>query len=660
MADLLRSLLRDALKIEPQRGHSEHEDSSLISEGGAFHGGLSFVSSVLETQKTEAFKMKLWTLAGPHACIVSFNAKVPFNGTHARRSTRKPIVEAAPEFAREALSHSVAPPDAYADAEVSKGAPTTKNLLRPPRSGKSRWRSVQFPVGEVGAGYRRRELKKDYNSDPFSDGIPNNISHTDNVPSAVLQNVSTSKDMSTSGFTSPPLMPGLLSCLKDVLRPNAKPTPIQALSLQHLFSDDDKTYKEYLLASGTGSGKSIAYLLPLLQSLQQSELDGSVNRQRTHALNPRALILAPTHELARQLATFAKSLIREIKLRVLCASRANTGHKVDTFGGSARPMKGKLEALFGGKELTSELKDLLEMVKGRGWDRRVGEEEKPEPPVESEGEEKRKFRKGRDIALPTTGKTGTSPAELGLINVDWVVIDEADVLFETQPKPIFYPFNLVLTSATIPSALSNYLDIHHPSHTRVASPILHHLPASLQTEYVGWTGGNKLADIEKRIRRVWSEDSITRTGTLSEALVFCNKNIKVKMLSEHLKEKGINTIAIDGSPGSHAKGSNRHLNGFLRKPLNAEVGEKETNAENDLEKVPHVLITTSLLSRGIDFSPQIKHVFIVDEPRNIDFLNRAGRSGRSGQTGEVVVFGKLEGRGSSRAEEVRKRVGRLR
>ncbi|KAF8997039.1 DEAD-domain-containing protein [Hymenopellis radicata] len=531
----------------------------------------------------------------------------------ARRSTRKPKVEVAPEFAREALPHSVAPPDADADAEVSKGAPTTKNLLRPPKSGKSRWvhdlraptieslRAAEtfepFAPRQTNVGYSRGmprssegteprrsgrsnfrserrggessrlRQSQDYNSDPFSDGIPNNISHTDNVPSAVLQNVSTSKDMSTSGeegFSSPPLMPGLLSCLKDVLGPNAKPTPIQALSLQHLLSDDDKTYKEYLLASETGSGKSIAYLLPLLQSLKQSELDGSVNRQRTHALNPRALILAPTHELARQLATFAKSLIHEIKLRVLCASRANTGHKVDTFGGSARQMKGKLEALFGGKEfdvraegrypvdvLVGTPMKLLEMVKGRGWDRRVGEEEKPDPPVESEGEEKRKFRKGRDIDLPTTGKTGTSPAELGLINVDWVVIDEADVLFdpdfqettrlllseiaaqrgstvpyypdtfnyvppntETEPKPISYPFNLVLTSATIPSALSNYLNIHHPSHTRVASPKLHHLPASLQTEYVGWTGGNKLADIEKRIRRVWSEDSITRTGTL--------------------------------------------------------------------------------------------------------------------------------------------------
>jgi len=80
----------------------------------------------------------------------------------------------------------------------------------------------------------------------------------------------------------------------------------------------------------------------------------------------------------------------------------------------------------------------------------------------------------------------------------------------------------------------------------------------------------------------------------------------------------------------------------------------------DPKKTPHVIITTSLLSRGLDFAPDIKHVFIVDEPRNmIDFLHRAGRSGRAGQKGRVVVFGKMTGRGSGLAKEVRKKVGAL-
>ena len=45
--------------------------------------------------------------------------------------------------------------------------------------------------------------------------------------------------------------------------------------------------------------------------------------QQTRAYNPRALILAPTHELSRQLSGFAKSLLHNVKLRVMCASKAN-------------------------------------------------------------------------------------------------------------------------------------------------------------------------------------------------------------------------------------------------------------------------------------------------------------------------------------------------
>ena len=53
-----------------------------------------------------------------------------------------------------------------------------------------------------------------------------------------------------------------------------------------------------------------------------------------------------------------------------------------------------------------------------------------------------------------------------------------------------------------------------------------------------------------------------------------------------------------------------------------------------------MLVTTSLLSRGLDFTPAVKHVFLLDEPRDmLDFLHRAGRTGRAGRVGNVVVFG---------------------
>ena len=110
--------------------------------------------------------------------------------------------------------------------------------------------------------------------------------------------------------------------------------------------------------------------------------------------------------------------------------------------------------------------------------------------------------------------------------------------------------------------------------------------------------------------------------------------------------------------GARNFGNNHHLDGFLR---TADSKPKPSSSSPGKDKEPNVMITTSMLSRGLDFSPEVRHVFIVDEPRNmIDFLHRAGRSARAGQSGKVVVFGKLKGRGSARATEMKRKVGALR
>ncbi|KAG6915195.1 hypothetical protein DXG01_012791 [Tephrocybe rancida] len=540
-------------------------------------------------------------------------------------------------------------------------------------------------------------------------------------------------------FTSPPLMPGILSCLTDIIGPGASPTPIQALSLKWLLNDAGQAnaqsgWKQFLLASETGSGKSIAYLLPVLQNLKLSEMSAaasppSMSAQETPAgpkrpLNPRALILAPTHELSRQLSGFAKSLLHEVKLRVLCASRANM-RSTKEHDATARQMVSQIKSNDASGEFQMKERSgfpvdvvvgtpmkLLEMIRGRGWDRKEFDaEEVPENPDELGP----KPRRGRD-KIVGFGKWRSKP-EIGLANVEWVVVDEADVLFDPDfqettrqlladisaarghpipptaappvsphpssasattptPTPLEYPFNLVLTSATIPASLATYLDTNHPKLMRLASPRLHHLPKTLQTEYVNWSGGNKLADIERRIRRVWAEDASTVSvhgdaQQLSKVLIFCNRSSKVEELGTYLEERGIKNVGLSSTSEQRKRGSNHHLDGFLR-VLEGKESEDAASLESEIlspvasevlsdpKSHPHVMITTSLLSRGLDFSPSIKHVFIVDEPRNmIDFLHRAGRAGRAGEKGKVVVFGKMKGRGSSSAKDVRKKVGSL-
>lgn len=179
--------------------------------------------------------------------------------------------------------------------------------------------------------------------------------------------------------------------------------------------------------------------------------------------------------------------------------------------------------------------------------------------------------------------------------------------------------------------------------------------------------------MESRIRRVWAEDSLRgesgERGVLSKVIVFCNKRSKVEDLAAFLEEKGVRNVAMTGMAESRKRGTNHHLDGFLKVKTKAlsipssssSLPSSPSSDLKDPKKTPHVLITTSLLSRGLDFSPDIKHVFIVDESRNmVDFLHRAGRAGRAGERGKVVVFGKMSGRGAGLAKEVRKKVGALR
>ena len=90
-------------------------------------------------------------------------------------------------------------------------------------------------------------------------------------------------------------------------------------------------------------------------------------------------------------------------------------------------------------------------------------------------------------------------------------------------------------------------------------------------------------------------------------------------------------VALSGGAG-RAHGSNKHLAGFLK------------DDGKDRDEGPYVLVTTSLLSRGLDFAPSVRHVLIVDEPRNVvDLLHRAGRSARAGREGTLTVFGSDKG-----------------
>ena len=100
---------------------------------------------------------------------------------------------------------------------------------------------------------------------------------------------------------------GLISPLLAALQQagHKRPSAIQQQAIPPLLEGRD-----VLVASQTGSGKTAAFALPILQKLSQTK--------RAHG--PRALILEPTRELAAQTAAVCRMLGRQLSLRtrVVC------------------------------------------------------------------------------------------------------------------------------------------------------------------------------------------------------------------------------------------------------------------------------------------------------------------------------------------------------
>jgi ATP-dependent RNA helicase MRH4, mitochondrial len=152
----------------------------------------------------------------------------------------------------------------------------------------------------------------------------------------------------------------------------------------------------------------------MLHSIKETE------HERPRRTGPRALVLAPTHELSRQLAGFGKALVHHSRLRVQSTSRANITSNTRSRVFAAKmantsdgdDMEGEFEVRPGSDTshaldvLVGTPSKLLGMARGNGWDKEF-----------AEGEETRrkKWRVGRP--------------EITLSEIEWVIVDEADVLF---------------------------------------------------------------------------------------------------------------------------------------------------------------------------------------------------------------------------------------
>ncbi|KAH7916330.1 P-loop containing nucleoside triphosphate hydrolase protein [Hygrophoropsis aurantiaca] len=135
------------------------------------------------------------------------------------------------------------------------------------------------------------------------------------------------------------------SCLDVIKRLNyTAPTAIQAQAIPAIMSGRD-----VIGVAKTGSGKTIAFLLPLFRHIKDQ-------RQLEQMEGPLAIVMTPTRELAVQIHRECKPFLRVMNLRAVCA-----------YGGS--PIKDQIAELKKGAEIIvctpGRMIDLLTANSGR-------------------------------------------------------------------------------------------------------------------------------------------------------------------------------------------------------------------------------------------------------------------------------------------------------
>jgi superfamily II DNA/RNA helicase len=145
-----------------------------------------------------------------------------------------------------------------------------------------------------------------------------------------------------NGFAVLGLAPELLAAVADLGFTQPTPVQDQAIARAMAQSGEGATFNDLMVSSQTGSGKTAAFLLPVLHTLiQQKDAEAAAEQQaraealargetpaprnRKSPMNPRhfkaavpgALVLCPTRELAQQVAHDAIDLVKHTRgLRV--------------------------------------------------------------------------------------------------------------------------------------------------------------------------------------------------------------------------------------------------------------------------------------------------------------------------------------------------------
>lgn len=300
----------------------------------------------------------------------------------------------------------------------------------------------------------------------------------------------------------------------------AEPTAIQSQAIPEILERRD-----LMGGSQTGTGKTAAFTLPMLQILAEADMEAGGNR-RLRA--PRALVLTPTRELAAQV-----------------------GESVKTYG---KLLDLRSAIIFGG----------------------VGF-----------GPQVSKLRSGVDILVATPGRLldHAGQRNVDLSKVEILVFDEADRMLDMGfIHDIKKILNLVpkrrqnlLFSATYSGEIKKMADaiLHDPALVEVAQ---RNKAAELVTQII-----HPVAKSDKRALL----SQLIHDGDWRQVLVFTRTKHGANRLAKNLEYDGITASAIHGNKSQGAR--TRALADFKAGKVRVLVATDVASRGLDISLLPHVV-----------------------------------------------------------------------
>jgi ATP-dependent RNA helicase DeaD len=288
------------------------------------------------------------------------------------------------------------------------------------------------------------------------------------------------------------------------------PTPIQSKIIPLMLDGHD-----IIGQAQTGTGKTAAFLLPIIQTMEQGQ----------HGIQ--ALVLAPTRELALQVAKAANDYGRCLNVRVL--------------------------AVYGGQPYSPQINRL---------------------------------RQGVDIVVGTPGRLLDliEKKELDLSHVRTVVIDEADEMLsmgfikdiESILSTIPSERQTALFSATMPREISMLSKKYMHSPQSVIIKSKHLTVDTVEHRYCLVNKEEKLAVLT----RIFEIEDITR------ALIFVRTRVGTSDLVNELMGRGIPAEALNGDLGQQIR--EQVLNRFRRNQITVLVATDVAARGLDIDDISHV------------------------------------------------------------------------